>query len=134
ELTTSAFGGLWFACQGRYLCDFLIPHGPERNDNITRLRGHSADRFRVVLVRYRGKADMQRDVGPIAWSQMTHKRHKPARNPAMRRKGSRRTLRPHACCGVVSNVCCDVSAPRGAAFNPSAAPLLAPKLAIACPS
>src|SRR6516162_3770241 len=36
---------------------------------------------------------------------------------------------PHAC-GVVRNVCCDVSAGRGAVFNPSAAPLLPPKPAI----
>src|SRR5690349_4411049 len=27
------------------------------------------------------------------------------------------------CCGVVRNVCCDMSAPRGTAFKPSAAPL-----------
>jgi hypothetical protein len=39
-----------------------------------------------------------------------------------------------ACCGVVSNVCCDVSAPRVAVLNPSAAPLLPPKPAIACTS
>jgi hypothetical protein len=38
------------------------------------------------------------------------------------------------CCGVVRNVCCDMSAPRGTAFKPSAAPLPPPKLAIACKS
>jgi hypothetical protein len=36
-----------------------------------------------------------------------------------------------ACCGAVSNVCCDVSAPRGTVFKPSAAPLVPPKPAIA---
>ena len=40
---------------------------------------------------------------------------------------------PHAC-GVVSNCCCDVSAPRGTVFNPSAAPLPPPKPAMACTS
>jgi|SRR5437660_3222635 hypothetical protein len=42
--------------------------------------------------------------------------------------------RRHACCGVVSNVCCDVSAPRGTVFKPSAAPLPPPKPAIVCTS
>jgi hypothetical protein len=42
--------------------------------------------------------------------------------------------RSHGCCGVVSNGCCDVSAPRGTAFKPSAVPLLPPKPAIACTS
>src|SRR5262245_8591775 len=37
----------------------------------------------------------------------------------------------HACCGVASNCCCDVSAPRGAVFKLSAAPLPPPKPAIA---
>jgi hypothetical protein len=41
---------------------------------------------------------------------------------------------PHACCGVVSNVCCDVSALRGAVFKLSPAPLLPPNPAIACTS
>jgi hypothetical protein len=36
--------------------------------------------------------------------------------------------------GVVSNACWDVSALTRPLFNPSAAPLLAPKLAIACTS
>src|SRR6516225_2338717 len=40
---------------------------------------------------------------------------------------------PHAC-GVVSNGCCDVSAPRGAVFKLSPAPLPPPKPAIACRS
>jgi hypothetical protein len=40
---------------------------------------------------------------------------------------------PHAC-GVVRNVCCDVPAPRGAAFNPSAAPPPLPNPAFACTS
>src|SRR5262249_26281667 len=40
----------------------------------------------------------------------------------------------HACCGVVSNGCCDVSAPRGAVFKLSPAPLPPPKPAIACTS
>jgi hypothetical protein len=39
----------------------------------------------------------------------------------------------HACCGVVRNDCCDVSAPRGAVFNRALA-LSAPKPAIACTS
>jgi hypothetical protein len=49
---------------------------------------------------------------------------------------SRPVLRhfPHACCGVVSNGCCDVSALRGAVFKLSAAPLPPPKPAIACTS
>ena len=38
------------------------------------------------------------------------------------------------CCGVVSNVCCDVSVPVGTVFKPSAAPLLPLKPAIACTS
>jgi hypothetical protein len=40
----------------------------------------------------------------------------------------------HACRGVVSNGCCDVSALRGAAFKFWAAPLPPPKPAIACTS
>jgi hypothetical protein len=68
--------------------------------------------------------------GRIARTRMTHKRHKPAPNPAVQRKSSRRTARLHACCGVVSNGCCDVSAPRGAVLNGAAA-LSPPKLAIA---
>src|SRR5262249_57278802 len=40
----------------------------------------------------------------------------------------------HACCGVVSNGCCDVSALRGAAGKLSPAPLPPPKPAIACTS
>src|SRR5262249_31603353 len=35
----------------------------------------------------------------------------------------------HACCGVLKNVCCGVSAPRGTAVNPSPAP--PPKTGIA---
>ena len=35
--------------------------------------------------------------------------------------------RSHTCCGVVSNGCYDVSAPRGAVLKLSAAPLLAPR-------
>src|SRR5262249_27603833 len=35
--------------------------------------------------------------------------------------------KPHACCGVVSNGCCDVSAPRATVFKLSAAPLPPPK-------
>ena len=65
---------------------------------------------------------------------LTHKRHQRARNSAVQRKGSRRTPRPHACCGVVKNVCCDVSVPRRAVFKLSAAPLPPPKPAIACTS
>jgi hypothetical protein len=42
--------------------------------------------------------------------------------------------RAHACCGVVSNGCCDVSATRAAVFRLSAAPLLPPNPAIACTS
>src|SRR6516164_4848372 len=41
---------------------------------------------------------------------------------------------PHACCGVVSNGCCDGWAPRGTVLNPSSAPLPPPKPAIACTS
>jgi hypothetical protein len=37
-----------------------------------------------------------------------------------------------ACCGAISNVCCDVSAPRGAVFKLSPALLLPSRLAIAC--
>jgi hypothetical protein len=40
----------------------------------------------------------------------------------------------HACCGVVSNGCCDVSALTGAVFKLSPAPLSPPKPAIACTS
>jgi hypothetical protein len=40
----------------------------------------------------------------------------------------------HACCDVVSNGCCDVSALRGPAFRLSPAPLPPPKPAIACTS
>src|SRR6516165_9418497 len=40
----------------------------------------------------------------------------------------------HACCGVVSNDGCDVSAPRGAVFKLSPAPPPPPKPAIACTS
>src|SRR5215470_13985606 len=55
-----------------------------------------------------------------------------------RRAGARHSRclssgRSHACCGVVSNGCCDVSAPRGAVFKFSAAPP-PPKPAIACTS
>ena len=39
---------------------------------------------------------------------------------------------PHACCGVVSNGCCDVSSPRKTLFESSAAS--PPKPAIACTS
>src|SRR5262249_29467286 len=42
--------------------------------------------------------------------------------------------RRHACCGAVSNVCCDASVPSAAIFMLSPAPLPAPKLAIACTS
>jgi len=41
---------------------------------------------------------------------------------------------PQACCGVVRNDCCDVSAPRGAVFKLSPKPSPSPKLAIACTS
>jgi len=41
---------------------------------------------------------------------------------------------PQVCCGVVSNCCCDGSAPRGPAFKLSPAPLPPPKPAIACTS
>jgi hypothetical protein len=45
------------------------------------------------------------------------------------RIGSARTCRgAHVCCGVVRNVCCDVSAVREAAFKLSPAPPLLPKL------
>src|SRR6516165_6377582 len=43
-----------------------------------------------------------------------------------------KVCRAHACCGIVSNVCCDVSASRGAVFEVSAAP--PPKPAISCTS
>src|ERR671936_1629964 len=39
-----------------------------------------------------------------------------------------------ACCGVVRNVCCDLSALTKPALKPSAAPLPPPKPAIACTS
>src|SRR5437588_2799059 len=64
---------------------------------------------------------------------MTRSGHWPDRNSAVQRKGSRRTPRPHGC-GVVRNDCCDVSAPTGAPFKKSAAPLPPPKPAIACTS
>jgi len=38
-----------------------------------------------------------------------------------------RRAEAHACCGVVSNSCCDASAPIATVFNPSAAPLPPPK-------
>src|SRR5947209_15135757 len=40
----------------------------------------------------------------------------------------------HTCCGVVSSVCWDVSAPREIAFKLSLAPLSPPEPAIACSS
>src|SRR5262245_42730794 len=58
--------------------------------------------------------------------------------PSVLRNWLRRTApllaAPHACCGVVSNGCCDVSALRGVAFMVSAPPLPPPKPAIACTS
>src|SRR5262245_3283686 len=61
-----------------------------------------------------------------------------ARIATVQRKGfasSRRTaplvVAPHACCGVVSNGCCDVSALKGAVFKLSPVPLPPPKPAIA---
>src|SRR5262249_49996481 len=36
----------------------------------------------------------------------------------------------HACCGVLKNVCCGVSAPRGTAVNPSPAPPPKPAIAL----
>ena len=45
-----------------------------------------------------------------------------------------KAVRPQACCGVVSNGCCNVSAPSGTVFEMSAAPLPPPKPAIACTS
>jgi hypothetical protein len=44
------------------------------------------------------------------------------------------SIHPHACCGVVSNVCCDVSAPIGTVFKPSPVPLPPLKPAMACTS
>src|SRR5215831_6896240 len=40
----------------------------------------------------------------------------------------------YACCGVVRNDCCEVSAPRPVEFKLSAAPLPPPKPAIPCTS
>jgi hypothetical protein len=45
----------------------------------------------------------------------------------------RRLAARQACCGVVSNGCCDVSAPRATVFKLSAPPP-PPKPAIACTS
>jgi len=54
---------------------------------------------------------------------MTHSGHRPDRNPAAQRSLRHRAApEPHACCGVVSNGCCDVSAPGGAVLKLSAAP------------
>jgi hypothetical protein len=68
ELTTSVFGGLWFACRGSYFAVLLMRDGMERNEKTSR---DYADILRmlsdVVLVRFRGKADMQRGVAPTAW-------------------------------------------------------------------
>src|SRR6266478_3498232 len=64
-------------------------------------------------------------------------RSPPALLTAMCREGllrEQKQARRHACCGVVSNVCCDVSAPKGTVFRLSAAPLPPPKPAIACTS
>src|SRR5262249_54015423 len=51
-----------------------------------------------------------------------------------RRHRAKSPLSPHVCCGAVRNGCGDVSAPRLATLKPSAAPLPAPKLAMACTS
>jgi hypothetical protein len=62
---------------------------------------------------------------------------KATRNSAVQFPSGSRTVplvAPHPCCGVVSNGCCDVSALSEAVFKFSAAPLLAPKPAIACTS
>jgi len=51
--------------------------------------------------------------------------HEGSRDPALSDSGGVlvfRNHRPHACCGVVRKVCCDVSALSGAVFELSAAP------------
>src|SRR5262249_61704428 len=83
ELTFSAFGGLLFARRARYLCVSLMCDGVERNENITRLRGHSAD------ASYLSAFGAKRKCGAL-WrrlprSQMTQSGHKPGRNPALQR-------------------------------------------------
>jgi hypothetical protein len=55
ELTTSVFGGLWFACRGSYFAVLLMRDGMERNENITRLRGHSADASRCCTGPFSGQ-------------------------------------------------------------------------------
>src|SRR6516225_4267215 len=57
-----------------------------------------------------------------------------ARRGSRKRPDCRLQKRPPHACRVISNGCCDVSAPRGAVFKLSPAPLPSPKLAIACRS
>jgi len=84
ELTTSAFGGLWFVCRGRYVCGSLIHDGAERSDNITRLRGHSADAYRCCTCPLLGAKRTYTSI----WAHslrplMTQSGHTETKNPAV---------------------------------------------------
>src|SRR5262245_9035148 len=71
---------------GPLIMRFFDPRRPgtqRQHHAITRtLCGRYSD---VVLVRFRGKADMRRDVAPTARSLMTHSGHPPDRTPAVQR-------------------------------------------------